>query len=275
MVVNIDKAKFNLALTTIKTKQESPEIVAEPKMEKEGEKAYRAHCIVIPYPSQGHINPMFQFSKRIQHKGVKVTFVNTRFISKTITHTPSSTTSIALETISDGYDEGGIGQAESIQVYLDTFKKVGSQTLSNLVEKLNASGFPVNCIVYDAFMPWCLEVAKKFELLSAVFFTQSCAVNIIYYNVFRGLIKPPLKENDIFVLAPGLPPLEVQDLPSFVHHYGSYPAAFDMLVNQFCNIDEADWVLCNTFYELEPEVSESTFSFYFDLQILMYIYMKI
>ncbi|KAF2289035.1 hypothetical protein GH714_024311 [Hevea brasiliensis] len=209
-------------------------------MEKEEEKAYRAHCIVLPYPTQGHINPMLQFSKRIQHKGVKVTLVNTRFISNTITHKPSSSTSIALETISDGYDEGGIDHAESVQVYLDTFRKVGSQTLSNLVEKLNASGFPVDCIVYDAFMPWCLQVAKKFGLLSAVFFTQSCAVDITYYHVFRGLIKPPVKENEI-LLAPGLPPLEVQDLPSFIHHYGSYPAAFEMLMNQFSNIDEADW----------------------------------
>ncbi|KAL6211834.1 hypothetical protein ACLB2K_017057 [Fragaria x ananassa] len=27
-----------------------------------------------------------------------------------------------------------------------------------------------------------------------------------------------------------------------------------MVVGQFSNVDEADWVLCNTFYELEPEV---------------------
>ncbi|KDP45197.1 hypothetical protein JCGZ_15062 [Jatropha curcas] len=218
-------------------------------------KPYKAHCIVLPHPAQGHINPMFQFSKRIQNKGVRVTLVTTKFVSKTIKHKPSSTSSIVLETISDGYDEGGIDQAESVEVYLESFKKVGTKTLCDLLDKLNDNGFPVSCIVYDAFMPWCLEVAKKNGLVGAVFFTQSCAVDIIYYNVYKGLIKPPL-DRETQVLAPGLTPLEVEDLPSFVHHFGSDPAVFDMLVDQFSNIDEVDWVLCNTFYELEQEAAD-------------------
>jgi pathogen-inducible salicylic acid glucosyltransferase len=45
---------------------------------------YRAHCLVLTYPTQGHINPMLEFSKRLEHKGVKVTLVTTYFISNTI-----------------------------------------------------------------------------------------------------------------------------------------------------------------------------------------------
>lgn len=102
-------------------------------------------------------------------------------------------------------------------------------------------------------MPWCLDLAKKFGLVGAVFFTQSCAVGSIYYHVQRGLIKVPVTETEISV--PGLPLLEHQDLPSFVSDFGSYPSAlFHLLVDQFSNIDKADWVLCNTFYELEQEV---------------------
>ncbi|KAM1007071.1 hypothetical protein ACFX13_003767 [Malus domestica] len=101
----------------------------------------------------------------------------------------SPSTSIAFETISDGYDEGGILQAETIEAYLDSFKKVGTNTLIELLGKLSGSGNPVDCNVYDAFMPWPLDVAKKFGIGGAVFFTQSCAVDNIYYHVQQGLLK--------------------------------------------------------------------------------------
>ncbi|KAJ8748174.1 hypothetical protein K2173_000582 [Erythroxylum novogranatense] len=220
-------------------------------MDKE-EKTQEAHCLVVCYPSQGHINPMLQFSKRLENKGVRVRLVTTRFIFKSIMYTAISSTYIPLETISDGYDEGGIDEAESIGTYLETFSKVGSQTLTRLIEKLSGSGDPVDCIIYDAFLAWCLDVAKKCGLLGATFFTQSCAVGSIYYHAQQGLIKVPLEETEILV--PGLPPLQPQDFPSFLYRFGSYPAILTMLLDQFSNIEKADWVLCNTIYELEPEV---------------------
>ncbi|KAE8038035.1 hypothetical protein FH972_010581 [Carpinus fangiana] len=214
--------------------------------------AYRAHCLALTYPSQGHINPLLEFSKRLENKGVKVTLVTTHFISKTI-HKEAATSNIALETISDGYDEGGEAQAESFKAYFESLRRVGSQTLAELLEKLSTSGCPVNCVVYDPFLPWALDVAKKFGLVGAAFFTQSCAVGNIFYHVYKGVLKVPLSETEI--LLPGSPPLGAPDMPSFIYQFGiSDPVIFDLLVAQFSNIDKADWVLCNTFYELEQEV---------------------
>ncbi|KAF9669695.1 hypothetical protein SADUNF_Sadunf14G0134000 [Salix dunnii] len=206
----------------------------------------------VSYPAQGPINPMLQFSKRLEHKGVKVTPVTTRFISNAI-NSGSSSNSISLRTISDGYD-GGIDHAESIKSYLDRFWKVGLQTLENLLEKLGSSYYPVDCIIYDAFMPWGLDVAKKFGLVGAAFFTQSCAVDSMYYHIHRGLIKLPVSETPILISE--LPPLEPQDMPSFIYHLGTYPDFFNMLLDQFSNIDRADWVFCNSFYMLEEEVED-------------------
>ena len=42
------------------------------------------HILVLPYPIQGHINPMLQFSKRLASKGPRVTFVTTTVISESI-----------------------------------------------------------------------------------------------------------------------------------------------------------------------------------------------
>ncbi|KAK9941763.1 hypothetical protein M0R45_007457 [Rubus argutus] len=104
-------------------------------------------------------------------------------------------------------------------------------------------------------MAWSLDVAKKFGIFGAVFFTQSCAVGNIYYHAYKGLLKLPLANDDCEILIPGLQlPLEAVDLPSFLHDFGSYPAVYNMVVGQFSNVDKADWVLYNTFYELEEEV---------------------
>ena len=210
---------------------------------------HRAHCLILPYPVQGHINPMLQFAKRLQHEGVKITFAITKFLFETLDEVSAS---ISVETISDGYDEGANGIV--MEIYWPRFQKVGSETLTELVLKLQDSGRPVDCIIYDAFLPWCLDVAKDLGVRAGVFFTQSCAVNNIYNHVHKGLLKLPLEATEVDI--PGLPPLLASDLPSFVSNPGPYPATSQLVVHdQMEKIEEADWIFFNTFYKLEEKVS--------------------
>ncbi|XVF42285.1 hypothetical protein PTKIN_Ptkin01aG0348800 [Pterospermum kingtungense] len=221
-------------------------------------KTKKPHVLILPFPGQGHINPILQFAKRLVSKGVEATLVTTVFLSKT-SFSDLSTTSVHVQTISDGFDEYGYDQAGSADVYLPTFWSVGPQSLASLINRLVDAGPPIHAFVYDGFLPWALDVAKQFGIPSAVFFTQSCAVNSVYYHVSRGLLQLPLQGPTVSL--PGLPPLQVSELPSFVCLYGSYPAWFDVVVKQFSNVDGADWVLFNIFYELEKEVVDwmSTF----------------
>lgn len=230
------------------------------KMEKE-HSALKAHVLVFPYPAQGHINPMLQFCKRLVSRGVKATLANTKYINKSMCADPNNL--IDFETISDGFDEGGYAEAESSEAYLSTFKVVGSQTLTSLVKKLTDSSHPIGALIYDGFMPWALDIANQFGLPGTVFFTQSCAVNNLYYHVQQGLLPLPLSEPTVSL--PGLPLLEFSETSSFISDFGSYPGFYKMVLNQFINIDEADWVLFASFYELEMEVYSDfgTFKFYF------------
>lgn len=217
----------------------------------EQNKGRKPHVLFLPYPSQGHINPLLQFAKRCVSKGIKATLANTVFLSKSSFSDPS--TSIDLQTISDGFDEGGYDiQAPSIDVYMKTFWSVGPKSLACLIKKLADAGNPVDALVYDGFLTWALDVAKNLGIPSAVFFTQSCAVNSVYYQVCKGLLRLPVPGPNVSL--PGLPELQVSELPSYVSLYGSHPVWFDVLVNQFSNVDGADWLLFNTFYELEKEV---------------------
>ncbi|KNA22085.1 hypothetical protein SOVF_037300 [Spinacia oleracea] len=221
-------------------------------------KAHKAHVLVLPYPAQGHINPMLQFSKRLSSKGIKPTLSPTIYISKSMQTTTIPThygPPIQIRPISDGYDDGGYNQAESTAVYLDSLRTNGSVSLAHLIKKLHEEGDSVKAIIYDGFLPWALDVAKQFGLVGVVFFTQACTVNSIYYHVQRGLIQLPLSGHDSTkVSVPGAPELHPWEAPSFVHSYGSYPFWFDVVLGQFSNIDQADWVLCNIFYDMEKEV---------------------
>ncbi|RXI07970.1 hypothetical protein DVH24_014536 [Malus domestica] len=184
----------------------------------------KSHYLVFPYPTQqGHINPMLQFSKLLHHKGVKITLLlcpgdHFRWL-RPRRHQ----------------------RVESVEAYLESFKQVGLRTLAKLLEKLSSSGCPANCIVYDAFIPWPLDVAKKFGIVGVVFFTQSCAVDNIDYHAYKGLLKLPLTKYDQSkILLPGLPPVEPGDMPSRLYDFRSYPAIYDIVVGQFSNVDKAD-----------------------------------
>ncbi|KZV28355.1 hypothetical protein F511_11181 [Dorcoceras hygrometricum] len=215
-------------------------------------KEYRAHILAVPYPSQGHVNPMLQFGKNLASKGAKSTLAITKFISKS---TQPNIDSVSISTISDGYDEGGFTEAGSVADYLDRFEVVGSRTLEELIEANKKSNNPFDCVVYDAFMPWALEVAKKCGVKGACFFTQACAVNYLYYYVHHGLLQLPVTSSPIEI--PGLPPLDLADMPSFIYKHGTYPAYFEMVLNQFSNADKADFVLVNTWYKLEEKVVDT------------------
>lgn len=194
---------------------------------------------------------MLQFSKRLSQNGVKITLVNTISIWNKINNN-IDLNSIQTESISDGYDNGGMSSAENMESYKDTFWKVGPKSLSQLLHKLQSSNNPVDCVVYDAFLHWTFDVSKSFGIPVAVFLTQACSVNTINFHAFMKWIELPISKSEIVL--PGLPTLQDADLPSFLYQYGTYPGYFDILTNQFSKIDQADWVLVNTFYELEPEV---------------------
>nr|UXM20077.1 UGT54 [Panax notoginseng] len=148
--------------------------------------------------------------------------------------------------------EGGRAQAPSPSVYYAKFQQIGSETLTKLIENLKThhQSCPIDCIIYDANLPWLIGVVKNVKLIVAAFFTQSCAVGNIYHQLQQGLIRLPLVGQEVVV--PGLPPLEPADMPSFVYRLES--DILDILLNQFAQIDKVDWVFFNTFYKLEEEV---------------------
>ncbi|PON98881.1 UDP-glucuronosyl/UDP-glucosyltransferase [Trema orientale] len=223
----------------------------------ENNKYYRGHILVVPYPGQGHINPLLQFAKRLASKGVKATIATTRYTVESI-----SSANIGVESISDGFDDGGFAQAKSEEVFLESFKTNGSRTLSELILKFQSTDHPVNCVVYDSFFPWALDVAHQHAIYGAAFFTNSATVSSIFCLIHYGLLSLPLEAGKMPLSIPGAPSLDFRDLPSFLKLPESYPVYLAMKLSQFSNLENADWVFANTFEELESEVAKGTSKFW-------------
>jgi hypothetical protein len=131
----------------------------------------------------------------------------------------------------------------------------GGVTLANLIERLNAQGNKISCIVYDSFLHWVPEVAKKFNIPVAFFWTQSCAVYSIYYYFSNGLANLP-DETDKTAEAieiPGLPLLSISDLPSFLQPSNTQESLLRIILDQFKSLPEVTWVLGNSYSDLESE----------------------
>uniref|UniRef100_A0ACD5XU71 Uncharacterized protein n=1 Tax=Avena sativa TaxID=4498 RepID=A0ACD5XU71_AVESA len=212
------------------------------------------HVVLLPYPSQGHVHPLLQFAKRLAYHGLRPTLAVTRHILATCAPDASALGDVRLAAVSDGCDAGGFGECGDVTAYLSLLESAGSETLADLLRAEAAAGRPVRAVVYDAFLPWARAVAQRHGAAAAAFFTQPCAVNVVYGHVWSERVHVPVEAGSTVVRLPGLPALEPEGLPWFLKvGAGPYPSYFEMVMSQFKGLDLADDVLVNSFYELEPE----------------------
>ncbi|KAK2975460.1 hypothetical protein RJ640_003613 [Escallonia rubra] len=203
----------------------------------------KTHVLVFPFQAQGHMNPMIQFSNRLASKGLKVTLVVTK---KSL---QSQDSSIKVEHIADFLEDGN-QMIDSGDSFVERFRVAVSRGFTRL-------GCPVKVVVYDASLPWVLDIAHQLGLYGAVFSTQSCAVGAVYYHMHKGSLKNIGPVEGSTVSLPSMPLMETKDLSSFIYDMGSYPSMLRIVVNQFSNWEKADWRLFNTFDKLEGEHQNS------------------
>ncbi|KAI3935093.1 hypothetical protein MKW92_029690 [Papaver armeniacum] len=214
------------------------------------------HVLVVPFPVSGHTNPMIQFSKRLASKNLKVTLFTTLFITES---TKFEAKPLVIESCYDMERSNpsissvdGKGESRSEVHPADIFEVIGLKHLPGIIEKYSKSENPVKCLLFDSICPWVLDISKRFGLIAAAFYTQSCSVNAIYYNIQKGTISVPVERPT--VSAPCLPLLATHEIPSHVYDIDSRPTSLSLCLKQFSNVDEIQWHFFNTFDKLESEV---------------------
>ncbi|KAH7423224.1 hypothetical protein KP509_12G044900 [Ceratopteris richardii] len=178
---------------------------------------------MMPYPLQGHINPMMQFAKvLIDRYPVKVSFINIKHhhnrIRQAFCATPSTASSthaidgstssfrkssnphkdkyfggkLQLLSLEDGLPEG-FNYTDILpglpQLHLASVKM--REPLKQLLEKLHQR-HSVACVIFGSFWPWIHNVSSELRIPTFFFWTQSAAVFSIYYHL------PLLHANEFF-----------------------------------------------------------------------------
>lgn len=179
------------------------------------------HAVFIPFPAQGHINPMLKLAKFLHSKAFHITFVNTQYNHKRLLKSRgpdamTGTLNFDFDTIPDGLppsDSVVDATQDHIPSLLVSTSKTWLQPFLELLHKLNANSLvtevpPVTCIVADAAMVFSVRVAEEFGVPIALFWTNSaCGMGgfmRLSHLIQTGLVPPkgvPLLISSHFIMS--------------------------------------------------------------------------
>ena len=174
---------------------------------------------------------------------------------------PLTPNDFSFAPFSDGYDDG-FGPDLNYDNYDSELRRCGSQAVSDLIEAGVKEGRPYSCIVYTLLLPWAADVAAEHNIPAALLWVQPATAFDIFYYYFHGYKDIILEnnQNPSFLLSfPGLPPLSILDLPSFMDSSSPYSFLIKLFQGQFEKLEEESnpKILVNTFDELEYEALRS------------------
>ncbi|CAN1137986.1 UDP-glycosyltransferase 83A1 [Linum perenne] len=236
-----------------------------------------AHLLVVPAPGTGHVNPLLKFSHKLaDHGGVTVTVVNDDFIHSKVMAAASKdakdhqrrNNSVRLVGIPGGRNPAKRGR-EKFGEDAESRSKVMAGHLRKLIEEINSSdeGIPITCVVSDGSTVWALEIAMEMGIRFAVV-SPVALINLSLALHIPRLIESeildanglPLKNEPIVLPNQGeLPPWQPNELPWHHPNPEVQKHIFKLFtLKMLAILPKCDWILSNTFPELEPFACELT-----------------
>ncbi|XP_019171574.1 PREDICTED: 7-deoxyloganetin glucosyltransferase-like [Ipomoea nil] len=166
------------------------------------------HLVCLPFPAQGHVNPMLKFAILLHHRGFHITFVNTEYNHRRLLrarHSLHGFPGFQFKTIPDGLSSPQDGDEEAnctqdVRSLCDSTSKHCLAPFLRLLSDLNSSPGvpPVTCVVSDNIMSFGLVAAEEIGVAGVSFRpTTACS---FFCNALlqrfrqKGLI--PLKDSN-------------------------------------------------------------------------------
>lgn len=231
----------------------------------------KPHAVVVPYPAQGHLNPVMQLAKQLAMRGFVITFVNTaefhsRILQSQTTlppHDPSL--DIRYAQIPDGLPPNFNRFAGNLTALSKAVENM-APAFEDLIRNLLSTQPPVTCIFSDMFCLFTQDVANKFELPRIAIWLQSAASYSVSLHVpllVREGHMPVTEKSKVLAAEnmitciPAHPPLAPTELPSFYQVEDLSDFMVQFKVKPFLRVKEAAFVLINSFYDLEKNMFDA------------------
>ncbi|CAA7047932.1 unnamed protein product [Microthlaspi erraticum] len=235
----------------------------------------KPHAVCVPYPAQGHINPMMKVAKLLHAKGFHVTFVNTvynhnRLLRSRGPNALDELPSFRFESISDGLPETDEDVTQDIPTLCELTMKNGLAPFKELLGRVNARDDvpPVSCIVSDGIMSFTLDAAEEFGVPQVLFWTPSaCGFStLLHFYRFVELGLSPLKDESCLTKEyldtridwiPAMRNLRIKDIPSFIQTTDPDDIMVNFFIRETDRSKRATAIILNTFDDLEHDVIQS------------------
>ncbi|CAN7078094.1 unnamed protein product [Brassica oleracea var. botrytis] len=235
----------------------------------------KPHVVCVPYPAQGHINPMLKVAKLLYARGFHVTFVNTvynhnRLIRSRGPHAVKGLPSFRFESIPDGLPETDVDVTQDITALCDSTMKNCLTPFKELLQRINAGDDvpPVSCIVADGCMSFTLDAAEELGVPEVLFWTTGASAFMIYLHFYLFIEKglAPIKAEDyltneyldnVIDFIPSMKNLKFKDIPSFIRTTNPDDIMLKFALRETERSKRASAIILNTFDDLDHDVIQS------------------
>ncbi|EFH65441.1 hypothetical protein ARALYDRAFT_476994 [Arabidopsis lyrata subsp. lyrata] len=236
-----------------------------------GSSSQKRHAVCIPYPAQGHINPMLKLAKLLHARGFHVTFVNTDYNHRRILrsrgpHALEGLPSFRFETIPDGLPWTEVDAKQDMLKLIDSTINNCLAPFKELILRLNSGSDipPVRCIVSDASMSFTIDAAEELKIPVVLLWTNSATALILYLHYQKLIEKEiiPLKDSSDLKKhleteidwIPSMKKIKLKDFPDFVTTTDAQDPMISFILHVTGRIKRASAIFINTFDNLEHNV---------------------
>ncbi|XP_059067615.1 7-deoxyloganetin glucosyltransferase-like [Cryptomeria japonica] len=204
---------------------------------------------MVPFPVQGTINPLINLAHLLSSRGVFITFVNTEWSHKCMAKAAHnddklSTSTFKFLTIPDGLppDRGRLSNSAE---YATAVQNLGPVLEYHLLRSLSDETPPYTCIITETFMSCTMKWPTGWDCPESSF----------------GQLEESKRADKVITCLPGnLPPLLPTDLLSFYRATDTSDVLFQHCLRESQFQSKGDYVLVNTFDELEAPDTVSALS---------------
>ncbi|KAK8367260.1 hypothetical protein V6Z11_A02G169500 [Gossypium hirsutum] len=232
----------------------------------------KPHAVCLPFPSQGHINPLMQLARLLHSRGFHITFVNSEFNDRRLVRSRGEEAVKGLpdfrfDALPDGLPPSDSDATQCVPALCDSTRKTCLAPFMELLSKLNSSPYlpPVTCIVCDGIMNFGTKAAQLIGVPYVQLWTSS-AISFLGDLQFKELPQRGIvhSKDEHFVSdgtlempidwIPGMPNMRLKDIPSFLRTTDPDDFMFNYIMEVSQECLNSSSIIFNTFDELDKEL---------------------
>ncbi|KAM7260097.1 hypothetical protein ACFE04_015838 [Oxalis oulophora] len=207
---------------------------------------YRRPIVFVPFPFEGHTNPILQFATALHSKGfTNITVAHSQLKFPHPSNHPDHLTILKLP-------DGILGEdySQGFGAFVRKVNEKFTAQLQELLSRMIQDSDELPCVIYDGFMYQTEDVANNLKLPSIVIRCSNAMAFLVYFSFPRlreqGLI--PFEDSKLLDPVPELEPLRFKELP--IRKSPFMDSSLDLLTTT-CNWGSSSAQIFNTIDVLE------------------------